>query len=102
MDRHFQFLPPPQLDIPPSHRVTRLVVSSRTLGREGEGRRVFFLPVGCNNAETRRRNFPPGPLRPSNGGGGNCVKVDVGYTRAPPLLRGRGIINSQQRAGNES
>lgn len=36
------------------------------------------------------------PSRPGTARGGNCIKVDVGYARAAPSVRG--IINSQRRA----
>jgi len=42
---------------------------------------------------------PPCVSNPSRRGtarGGNCIKVDVGYARAAPSVRG--IINSQRRA----
>lgn len=36
------------------------------------------------------------PSRPGTARGGNCIKVDVGYARDAPSVRG--IINSQRRA----
>lgn len=54
-------------------------------GLVGWGAVEVFPTQQRGNAETEEEEISPGPLRPSNrGGGGNCVKVDVGYTRAAP------------------
>lgn len=48
----------------------------------------FFRPMQQRGKENEEFSFSSsrGPLGPSNeGGGGNCVKVDVGCTRAAPL-----------------
>lgn len=103
IDRHFQFLsflPPPLTNDSPRLDVALTVSSShRRLTRErGGGKREkvrsversfrFFRPMQQRGKENEEFSFSSsrGPLGPSNeGGGGNCVKVDVGCTRAAPL-----------------
>lgn len=104
IDRHFQFLsflPPPLTNDSPRLDVALTVSSShRRLTRErgggGEREKVrsversfrFFRPMQQRGKENEEFSFSSsrGPLGPSNeGGGGNCVKVDVGCTRAAPL-----------------
>lgn len=103
IDRHFQFLsflPPPLTnDSPTWRRAHSLVVSSSSHeGAGGGGGREkvrsversfrFFRPMQQRGKENEEFSFSSsrGPLGPSNeGGGGNCVKVDVGCTRAAPL-----------------
>lgn len=101
IDRHFQFLsflPPPLTNDSPRLDVALTVSSShRRLTRErGGGGKVrsversfrFFRPMQQRGKENEEFSFSSsrGPLGPSNeGGGGNCVKVDVGCTRAAPL-----------------
>lgn len=104
IDRHFQFLsflPPPLTNDSPRLDVALTVSSShRRLTRErggGGGREKvrsversfrFFRPMQQRGKENEEFSFSSsrGPLGPSNeGGGGNCVKVDVGCTRAAPL-----------------
>lgn len=54
------------------------------------------------NKETKAHKEDPSwisalpPFRPGTARGGNYIKVDVGYARAAPSVRG--IINSQRRA----
>lgn len=94
IDRHFPILPPRLtfLRQASSHLVNLL--RGRRRGRGGWKRSAgglvgwgaveVFPTQQRGNAETEEE-ISPGPLRPSNrGGGGNCVKVDVGYTRAAP------------------
>lgn len=102
IDRHFQFLsflPPPLTNDSPTWRRARsLVVSSSSHEGAGGGKREkvrsversfrFFRPMQQRGKENEEFSFSSsrGPLGPSNeGGGGNCVKVDVGCTRAAPL-----------------
>lgn len=102
IDRHFQFLsflPPPLTnDSPTWRRAHSLVVSSSSHEGAGGGGREkvrsversfrFFRPMQQRGKENEEFSFSSsrGPLGPSNeGGGGNCVKVDVGCTRAAPL-----------------
>lgn len=102
IDRHFQFLsflPPPLTNDSPTWRRARsLVVSSSSHEGAGGGKREkvrsversfrFFRPMQQRGKENEEFSFSSsrGPFGPSNeGGGGNCVKVDVGCTRAAPL-----------------
>lgn len=59
--------------------------------KEMEAHKESFLDLRFSSLLSFR------PLRTWNGTeGGNCIKVDVGYARAAPSVRG--IINSQRRA----
>lgn len=106
----FQSLSPSSLDIPPSHQASsRLVNLLRERKRGGKGRREGWL-VGWlveaqlkfsrrNNAETRKRRkkFLPGHFDPRTEEEAVIALKWTWVTQGPPP-RGRGIINSQQRA----